>query len=646
MTGERVLVVGDTPHARQVLAKSVLEPAGYDVLTAADAAEGLALARDLLPDLILACEGPDRPAGLDLLRMLRTEDIDAPVILIAGEGSEQLAVQALRLGADDYLAQPLNAGELLDAVARALQRYWTRRIQAHIPAQLWQANLQLEQRLRELNTLVQIGKRITARLDLQAVLTHVVEAAVELAQAEEGALMLVDDATGELYLYASTGTIRQVDSSFRLPVSDSLAGQVVKTGQPLVITGEELQKIKTHYYFRDVAYVPLIFQAAVIGVLGVSNREKSAEFNPQMLQLLSVLADFAAIAIENARLYDATARERNTLNAILRDTEDAIIVVDTNDVILFANPVACQSFGIDPQAAQGRPLAEVVSHPQVVNLLEKEVRSGRSRSSEIALDDGNRVLNARLTVIEGVGRVLITQDITHLKELDRAKTDFVTTVSHDLRSPLTGILSYVELLSRSGPLNDAQQQFAKRIVLSVQSITALINDLLELGKIEAGFDRDYEPVAMDGIVRDAVDAMRHQWEGKRHDLQVDAPGALPPVVGNPLRLRQMVNNLLENAIKYTPEGGQIRLGLETNSRFVLLTVTDTGIGISPGDQPYIFDKFYRTDAAIDYSPGTGLGLSIVKGIIDQHRGRIWVDSRVGKGTTFTVMLPALVEDQD
>ena len=467
-----MLVVGGTPQARSQ-AGSILEPAGYDMLAAADAAEGAILARDLLPDVILALYSADHPAGLELLEALYADPVDVPVILIVAESSEELAVQALRLGAHDYLVQPVEAGALLDAVAGTIRRYWMGRIRANASAQLLHANRQLEQRLHELNTLVQIGKRITSGLDLPTVLTRVVEAAVELAQAEEGTLLLVDEITGGLYSYAATGAIKQIDVSFRLPVSDSLAGQVVQTGQPLVITGEDLQKIKTHYYFRDVAYVPLAFQGQVIGVLGVSNREKSADFNPNTLQLLSVLADFAAIAIENARLYDAVARERNTLNAILRDTEDAIIVVDTHDAILLANPVACQIFGIDPATAQGRPIP-TIAHPQV-----RPVRTGdarrHSRGSEITLDDGDRVLSAWLTAIDDVGRVLITGHHAP-QEADRAKTDLVTTVSHDLRSPLT-ISSATWSCSTDRPLNEAQRQFVERIVFSVVDHRA-INDLL------------------------------------------------------------------------------------------------------------------------------------------------------------------------
>ena len=323
----------------------------------------------------------------------------------------------------------------------------------------------------------------------------------------------------------------------------------------MVITGDDLLKIKTHILARDLVYLPLQLQDKVIGVLGITNREISKRVEPFTLQLLSVLADVAAIAIHNARLYEATEHERDTLDAILRDTEDTIIVVDTQEKVLFCNPTACRMFGIEGAICQGRPLAEVLHHAEVVELFAKEGRGGRGRSSEISLDGGKRILNAQLTVIKGVGKVAVMQDITHLKELDRIKSDFVTTVSHDLRSPLTAILGYVELLSRSGPLNDQQRQFVERIIFSAQSITTLISDLLELGKIEAGFDQDREPTYLHLIARYAIEGLRHNWESKQHTVDARLPENLPPVLGIPARLRQLVTNLLENAIKYTPKAG-------------------------------------------------------------------------------------------
>ena len=261
----------------------------------------------------------------------------------------------------------------------------------------------------------------------------------------------------------------------------------------------------------------------------------------------------------------------------------------------------------------------------------------------MVLDDG-RVFNAHLTPIAGVGRAVVLQDITHLKKLDRIKSDFVTTVSHDLRSPLTAILGYVELVGRSGPLNDQQAEFVRRVQFSVRSLNSLINDLLDLGRIDAGFDSQKERTELGLVVRFAVEALRQQVDAKRQTLEVHVADDLPTVLGNPPRLRQMLTNLLDNAIKYTPEGGALRIDARRENDLVLLLVTDSGIGVPPADQPYVFDKFYRaTNSRQDFT-GTGLGLSIVKSIVENHDGRIWLDSRPGVGATFTVVLPQYTDD--
>ncbi|MCD4684908.1 MAG: response regulator, partial [Anaerolineae bacterium] len=624
MAGERILLIEDSADMRDFLAGSVLRPAGYNVLTAASAAEGLTLARDLHPDLLICDYQLPDITGLEFLRTLRREGFELPMILITAEGSEAVAVEAMRLGVSDYLIKPFDFDDLLNALDRVLGQHWTRQIAEQVPEQLLQANILLEGRMRDLDMLVKIGKRVTGQLDLQEILTQVVEAAVKIAEAEEGTLLLVDRASGELYQYASTDQ-QGLGKPLRLPVADSLAGQVVQSRTPLVITGEDLQKIKTQYYFRDVIFLPLLVKDEAIGVLSVLNRESSSGFAPHTLPMLSMLSDYATIAIENARLYAATERERDTLNTILRDTEDSIIVVDGQNYVLFCNPAACRAFGVDYDACRGRPLAEAVTHTEVIELFEKEARSGRSRRSEIILNDGARVLNAQMTIVRGVGRVVVMQDITHLKEIDRIKNDFVTAVSHDLRSPLTAILGYVEMVQRSGPLTESQQSYVERIVFSVRSITTLISDLLELGKIEAGFDEDCEPTYLMPIVEHAVESSRHRWEARQQEVYVEVDLDAPPVLGNPLRIRQMVANLIENATKYTPLQGRIDVVVKRDDDFVVLRVRDTGIGIPAKDQPYIFDKFFRTDEAIDDYEGTGLGLSIVKGIVDGHHGRIWVD---------------------
>jgi two-component system, OmpR family, phosphate regulon sensor histidine kinase PhoR len=231
------------------------------------------------------------------------------------------------------------------------------------------------------------------------------------------------------------------------------------------------------------------------------------------------------------------------------------------------------------------------------------------------------------------------QDITYLKQIDRLKNEFVHTVSHDLRSPLTAILGYVDLLDRVGPVNEQQREFIHRVQNSVQSITALVNDLLELGRIEAGFDSQKEVVPLEGIIRYTLETLGLQISEKKLNLHLNLPTDLPQLRGNPIRLRQMLDNLIGNAIKYTQEGGEITIEMEVQNDQVILHIRDNGPGIPPVDQPHIFEKFYRASNVPKGVGGSGLGLAIVKSIVDNHEGRIWVDSLLGQGSSFTVVLP-------
>jgi len=188
-------------------------------------------------------------------------------------------------------------------------------------------------------------------------------------------------------------------------------------------------------------------------------------------------------------------------------------------------------------------------------------------------------------------------------------------------------------------LNERQKEFVQRVQMSVGQITTLVTDLLDLGRIEAGLDTTKETTPITVLARYAVEGLRAAAERKGVTLESSLPEELPMVTGDPIRLRQMIGNLIDNAIKYTPAGGTVTIDARAEGDQVILRVSDTGPGIPPADQPYLFDKFFRASNIPDETPGTGLGLSIVKSIVDGHNGRIWVSSRLGEGTVFTVVLP-------
>jgi two-component system NtrC family sensor kinase len=267
----------------------------------------------------------------------------------------------------------------------------------------------------------------------------------------------------------------------------------------------------------------------------------------------------------------------------------------------------------------------------------------RATRSEITLEDG-RTFNAQITPIAGVGRVLMMQDISHLKELDRIKSDFVTSISHDLRTPLTTIQGYVELLPRAGPVNEQQQDFILRARQSMEAITGLLDRVLDIHRLEAGLEMEMVDCDIAQLIEESIETIRLQAEEQGKELRLEIPASLPPVRGNPNRLRQALDQLLGNAIKYTPEeNGWIAVKAHQDNGHIVVHVSDNGIGIPRAEQPYIFEKFYRVESSETLGmAGVGLGLAIVRTVIAKHNGRVWVESRPGQGSMFSFVLPGSI----
>lgn len=620
---------------RDFLAEVVLATEGYTVRVARDGREGLEFVLANNPDLVITDLAMPNMTGLEMVAAMREHGSRVPVILMTAEGSEDLAVEALRLGVMDYFVKPFEPDGMLEAVGRVLQASRIGTVRTGVPDQ---------RRLQALNTLMAVGKSITALLDLEQILSRVVEAAVYLSKAEEGVLMLVDPDNGDLYVRAEKNLTDGL-RSMRLSVTDSLAGQVIRTGQPLLVTGEGMQRIKTRYLVRSLLYVPMKIQNRVIGVLGIHNRWVQHEISQEDAGVLTTLADYAAIAIVNARLYGATENERERLARVFAQAEDAIIVIDEQERIVLYNPAALPFLGRlpDGQNPLGQRLWRIMDNDSLMSLFEGALVDELTQGE---VQFGDRTYIARVINVENIGRVAVMHDISYLKERDRVKTELLEMVSHQVRSPLTGILSYIELLMRTGNLTQQQLEFAQQVRHNVRLITETIRDLLDLGKIEAGLDREQEAVSLQQIALYAIDALHDNAETRDQTLTYDSGASETLVLGNPVRLRQVFVNLVDNAIKYTPPGGSIHLEIFTEEEQVIARVSDNGIGIPLEDQPHIFEKFYRAREVTDTYDGTGLGLSIVQSIVEAHGGRIWLDSRVGSGTTFTIVLPCYSSDAE
>lgn len=339
---------------------------------------------------------------------------------------------------------------------------------------------------------------------------------------------------------------------------------------------------------------------------------------------------------ETGRVTGTLTRRLAELESILQQVNDGVMLVDREHKVLMVNRAMRKAFSLGSRDPVGRPVQDVIPNRELHELLRKppaetahiEIKSPAGRSYDV-----------RLSLIAGIGTAISLLDITNLIELDHLRKDFVNTVSHDLRSPLTAILGYVELIERAGPVNPQQAEFIKRVKTSVYTTTELIDDLLDLGRVEVGLIDELAPVDMPAIVQASLDALQGQIENKQLTVKLAVPQDVPAVLGSHTQLGQVAANLIGNAVKYTPAGGEVRVLLRREQNQLILHVADSGPGIPLEEQGKIFDRFYRATNALPSIPGTGLGLAIVKTIVENHRGRIWVDSKVGEGSIFTVVLP-------
>jgi two-component system phosphate regulon sensor histidine kinase PhoR len=634
-TSQQIFIVSPDPQIRYLLQR-ILAPAGYTVSGAENKEKAEQMLTKFSPAAIVISEKLSDGDGLDLARSVLEHFPALPVLLFVNHDTPELLKSALRLGVSDYLCLPLRADDVIKAIENSVQNAKRRKKWALMEAK--RATAYLQHQVSELETMSRLGRSITASLDLDSVLAAVVDAAVELTGAEEGSLLLVDEMTGELYMRAARNFQEEFVRTFRVPVKNSLAGSVILTGKAVLLDEKTPQKIKTAYLVQGLIYVPLQIHGLIFGVLGVDNRKGHVPFNQHHVQLISTLAEYAVIAIENARLYSNTSVERNKLETILTRIQDGVIVIDNNKNILLMNQTVRAAFTQGTGNPIGKPISEVVMHPDMLDWINTSQKNLSNRA-EITIDDG-RVFNCQVTPIPDVGMAVTMQDITHLKKLDRIKTDFVNTVSHDLRSPLTAILGYVELIERVGPINQRQRDFITRVDISVHNITTLVDDLLNLGRIESGFDSRRETIQIAPVIQYAMGLFTLQATERGIEMVVDLPEQFPPIFGNPVHIRQMIEKLYDNAFKYTGSNGKISTSGRLEGEQLILQISDTGKGVPPSDLPFIFDKFFRPSNLTPEVVGTGLGLAIVKSIIENHGGRIWVDSTIGKGTTFTIVLPA------
>ena len=527
-------------------------------------------------------------------------------------------------------------------------------------------------RIHQRDYLLKISRAITVQLDLNVVLRMVLEASVSMLSGEIG-LIALRGPNNHLTIQAVLGVepdqIDVFDPLLELANMDS-----EETEPDDIRMRVRLISRKLDMNLRQVVSLPMQISGERLGIIYVF-RAYPGNPTPDDHKILESFADQAAIAVHNAGLYQAIIAEKQRLSTILDGSADGIMILDTNLRIMRMNPALARMTGWRAEYALGRSHEDVIrwAEPAPAQSLESIVSAGWINSNQSQDADTTPELpdsfyvEGELERLDGMALsveikyapvffedgklrnvIANVRDITHYREAEEMKSTFISVISHELKTPVALIKGYAGTLRRDdAQWDDATMQRGLSIIEEeADRLTGLIENLLMASRlqVEGVMQLDLDDVALDRLAAKALE--RFHTQTSHHLFELDFENGFPIITGDPRQLRHVFDNLISNAIKYSPNGGTITIGGRSRENQVQVFIQDEGIGLSEADAAHVFDRFYRADDSLTRSaPGTGLGLFLVKAIINAHGGKIWVSSHQNQnGTTFTFTLPRTLEN--
>lgn len=502
-------------------------------------------------------------------------------------------------------------------------------------------------RVRQRDYLLEISRAITQELDMDVVLARILEISMEMLAGQAGLIAL-----------------REIQSGWKIAVSRGVSPTFLKQLESLLSTIPEredaaryelaeinhlLQVITrtTSFGLLSGVALPLLVQEQVLGVLFIF-RNYQGSFSSNDKALLQSFANQAAIAVRNAQLYTQVNQERQRLNALLDSAPDGILILWSNHLIERANPALAHVLGLPVKDLINRDHDEVIRWAAIkegMTLTSAEasgwpltphatlyVEGDLVRSSGLPLPVG--ITYAPLISPEGnlLNIIATIRDITRFREAEELKGTFISVITHELKTPVALIKGYVSTLRREDATWERSivEDSLEVIEEEADRLTELIDNLLDASRLQMGvLALNYSDVNMDMLIRRI--AGRFQTQTEMHQIVVDMPADFPVIMGDEHRLAQVLSNLLANAIKYSPKGGEISIRGSVHLHQVIICVSDQGPGIASNDLPHIFDRFYRSSDAAKTTKGAGLGLYLTRAIVEAHGGRIWVDPSPDSG---------------
>ena len=620
----KILIADDRPDNVTLLSRYI-ENEGYGYITAADGVETLERSREHLPDLILLDINMPKKDGFAVLEEVRADPAlqHIPVIILTAARIDPSDIQSgFNLGADDYVLKPFDRRELMARIRTKLRVKETEDV--------------MRRRNRELSLLPEIGKELSARLDIDELADVVLRRTTETLGALMGHIVILPPS----HSIKKTHIISSSTTCTEFPNLESFVDQITESRESLIIADvrkEPRWKAAPNDPIHSAVIVPMFGRHQLLGLLALAH-EQAQYFQMEHLLLLQAIASQAAIAFENARLYADMAQEQKKLAAVLQSAADAILVFDAEGQLVLLNPAAEKLF-TDYKSKLGMELPSGRGYDELITLMEHAQMTQSALTEDVVWPDG-RTFAAQVTPIEAGGHVAVLHDVTRFKSLEQLKNEFIATASHDLKNPITAIAGFGKLMEHAGPLNEQQTEFMERIQSAAHTMNELVSSMLELAQFDLGVELKHEEVELVSLLNEIEAEFQPQAQEKNQKLTCKKSRAPIFISGDPLKLRQMLSNLVGNAIKYTPEGGSVSLSMEAEEDVVVTRVQDTGYGIPAADLPFVFDRFYRIRSGKNAEvEGNGLGLAIVKSVVEQHGGRVSVESVVNKGTCFTAILP-------
>lgn len=494
------------------------------------------------------------------------------------------------------------------------------------------AQLQRQSALQQL--LLEITQHIASSTNLDSILDDLLETVQRGLQADGVRLSLPTGShgTGELDgdlaardravrdWVAAHGTLEVPDAAANAANADKLLSGAVKA----------------------LLAVPLTAQKVQHGALAAGYKTPHT-FTEAERTFLAIVAGQLAVAINNGKAFETVHQSQEQLAAILSSTADPVLVIDSHESIVLLNPAAEQALSVDAAKIVGRPVADAISAEPLLQLLRGEAVETMEWQNEAGQTFAPRVSNINPDDPARRGRVLILRDITRYKTLHANQNEFVSNVSHDLRSPLTYMQGYATMLPMVGELNQKQKDHVDKIVTGIAQMTDLIDKILDAGRLDP--ETGYYELAREAcdvvkMATDLVSVHSQPAEKKNITLSADIDPGLPILNLDDVMLRRALNNLIDNAIKYTPDGGTVTVSARAQGSDLVIGVRDTGLGISEENQKRLFERFRRVRRREHQRiRGIGLGLFIVKSVAQRHGGDAWVESQEGVGSTFLIRIP-------